>query len=63
MVDYLYLKEKEADMNKEKYENLVKEVEVINQKIAVLNCTLDDIMEIVQTIDESKNEEVKNERY
>ena len=63
MVDYLYLKEKEADMNKEKYENLVKEVEVINQKIAVLNCTLDDIMEIVQTIDESKNEELKNERY
>ena len=63
MVDYLYLKEKEADMNKEKYENLVKEVEVINQKIAVLNCTLDDIMEIVQTIDESKKEELKNERY
>ena len=38
-------------------------VEVLVKICAVLNCTLDDIMEIVQTIDESKNEELKNERY
>ena len=38
-------------------------VEVLVKICAVLSCTLDDIMEIVQTIDESKNEELKNERY
>ena len=36
-------------------------VEVLVKICAVLNCTLDDIMEIVQTIDESKNEELKVE--